>query len=229
MINSKRMKLRTERKDCGKIANFSGKRKKFCVEINFFTFLILMQFCSAHMSRFLTIALSLLFCAGCATSRAPVDLPKITTPKEGKILVFVGGNSMCNGWIWLPDTATLKTVEDMVTFRPEWVSRHVSIVNAEGNKKVKMDYRMDKMTDGEKRAIKLQHGDRIHFAYDRCFGQVQDREWTQDGIGGILSGDESRLSFAPANFGEYFLFALSVFSGTESLMPTYNYASPAPG
>jgi len=124
------------------------------------------------MLRFLAIFAGVIFVFGRATSRKPLSLAEIGSPKSGRILVFVGGNTMCEGWLWVSESATLKTVEDMVTFCPERVSRRVSITSSVENRKAKMDYRIDKMTDGEKDSVKLRHGDVIHFAFDRCFGLV---------------------------------------------------------
>jgi len=83
---------------------------------------------------------------------------------------------MCEGWLWVSESATLKTVEDMVTFCPKWVSRRVSITSGVENRKAKMDYRIDKMTEGEKDSVKLRHGDVIHFAFDRHFGLVPNEK-----------------------------------------------------
>jgi hypothetical protein len=123
-----------------------------------------------QMQRLLaTIMASFCILTGCVSPQSYFSTPG--PPQNEKILVFVGGNATCKGWISLPEESSLATIEDMVTLRPEWASRRAKITRSGEDLK----FRMDKMTRREKEGIKLRHGDRIFFAYDRCFGVAPNR------------------------------------------------------
>jgi len=140
--------------------------------------------CWGRMRVILSISIvSLLLLSGCASLQPPVsgwsqeskrrsDILTLEPPRDGKILVLIGGNATHRGELWIPEPANLATVEDMVGVRPEWASRSVDIkrIGPDGRKTLRI--RINKMTRADKEKIELQHGDMIYFVWDRCFGAV---------------------------------------------------------
>jgi hypothetical protein len=111
------------------------------------------------------ILMSLMFISGCATGEK--STASLEPPRDGKILVSVGGNVTANGGLWLPEDASLASLEDLVGVRPEWESRRLRITRT-GTKTLEL--RLDKMTRAEKEKVRLHHGDAVFFVRDRCFG-----------------------------------------------------------
>jgi hypothetical protein len=129
-----------------------------------------------HMHRlFTTLIASFCILTGCVSHHSSGNVSTPGPAQKGEILVLVGGNATRKGWISLPEASSLANVEDIVAPRPEWASRHANITHSGEDPKNRLQFRMDKMTRKEKEGIKLRHGDRIFFAYDRCFGSAPNQ------------------------------------------------------
>jgi len=131
-----------------------------------------------HM-LYTTLIFAVLLLGGCA-SPPPVPANYTTfeplePPKDGKILILVSGNARERGRLWVPEDASLATIEDLFAVRPEWASRSVFIVRREAESGRRFRFRMDKMSHGEKEKVKVYHGDSISFVWDRCFGFAPDK------------------------------------------------------
>ena len=82
-----------------------------------------------------TLIFAVLLLGGCA-SPPPVPanytaFDRLEPPKDGKILILVSGNARERGRLWVPEDASLATIEDLFAVRPEWASRSVFIVRRE--------------------------------------------------------------------------------------------------
>jgi hypothetical protein len=93
-------------------------------------------------------------------------------PKDGKILVFISGNASHKGELWVAEGATLATLQDLVGLRPEWASHSVTIIRNKPESSERMVVQIGRMTRREKENVRLFHGDRISFRFDRCFGFI---------------------------------------------------------
>ena len=126
-------------------------------------------------TQFAIVALAAVLLSGCASPHmtiSPVQAPPALAeePRNGEILVYVGGNATRKGSLWIPQETSLASLEDLVAGPPEFASRHVRITRAGPIGGQRLDFRVNKMNRREKEAVKINHGDSIFFAYDRCFG-----------------------------------------------------------
>src|SRR5687768_2160114 len=95
--------------------------------------------------RFSIAIAALLLFGGCASypripswSFEPATSRRILItepPKDGKILVYIIGNARHHGPLWVPENATLATIEGLVACSPDFASHNIRITRpgAEGN------------------------------------------------------------------------------------------------
>jgi hypothetical protein len=113
----------------------------------------------------LVLGLALISSSGCAEAKpSSATMSCLAPPREGEILVHVGGRATSRGEHWIPENANYLDIERLARVDPS--PRNVSIISPDGERK---QYRVGKMTREEKKRIMIHHGDRIFFAFDRCW------------------------------------------------------------
>lgn len=124
-----------------------------------------------------SVAFAVLLLSGCASppisvvsNTPPTMAAPSEPPRDGKILVFVSGNARDSGQFWVREDASLATIEDMFAAPPHFASRSIMIVRRGDNCDIRLECRLNKLSRRKKEQIKVYHGDRICFYWDRCFG-----------------------------------------------------------
>src|SRR4051794_10928900 len=102
-------------------------------------------------TQFTTVAVATALMTGCASPHlavAPAQAPPALTeaPRKGKILVYIGGNAIQTGPLWIPQETSLASLQDLVAGPPAFASRHVRITRADISGVQQLDFRTNKMS-----------------------------------------------------------------------------------
>jgi hypothetical protein len=104
--------------------------------------------------------------SGCTGPKYSCEVSDLPPPKDGKILIVIGGRSPARGEHWVAAESSLADIAELTRVDPPCLN--IIIMSADGRHQKR--YRMKDLGREQKGRISLHHGDYIVIPFDRCWG-----------------------------------------------------------